>query len=184
LPGFVSFDFLLSASIVPILASVRLHAARHSALVIWVPRSQKFMQSASVFPPPPGALAAASLALALPVGARLVRPGTVAEGERLAGVAPLDNGVVVIWGDMEGSGASDGIGEPIADEGAGLRAPVAGLAGVTGVCVAPRDGFCAVVGELTCAVASTMPMTMVANIRVMRMSVSCGAEYENGARGR
>ena len=100
--------FFNSASIVPILVSVRLHATRHSAFVIWVSRSQKFIQSARVFPPPPGALADASLALELPVGARLVRPGAVAEDERLVGVPPLDKGVVLIRGDIEGSGAREG----------------------------------------------------------------------------
>jgi hypothetical protein len=61
---FASFDdFLFSASIVPILVSVRLHAARHSAFVICVWRSQKFMQSARVLPPPPGVLGAGWLAL-------------------------------------------------------------------------------------------------------------------------
>lgn len=33
---------------------VRLQASRHCAFVIWVCRSQKFMQSCNVFPPPPG----------------------------------------------------------------------------------------------------------------------------------
>ena len=122
---------------------MRLHAARHSALVVWVSRSQKFMQSARVLPPPPGALAVASLALALSVGSRLVRPGVPADDERLVGVPPLDNGVVVIWGDIEGREWSEGRGAPIADDGAGFRPPVAGLTGVTGgvVCVAPRDGL-------------------------------------------
>ena len=70
------------------------------------------MQSVRVFPPPPGALAAASLALALPVGARLVSPGVPSEpgvpnddDERLAGVPPLDKGAVVSGEDLEGSGA-------------------------------------------------------------------------------
>jgi hypothetical protein len=135
--------FFDSASIVPILASVRLHAARHSAFVMWVSRSQKFMQSARVLPPPPGALAVASLGLALTVGARLVRPGDAAEDERLGGVPPLDKGTVVICGDMDGSGETDGKGEPTAGGGAGLLLMLgAGFVGVEGgvVGVAPREG--------------------------------------------
>jgi hypothetical protein len=44
----------------------RLQAARHSTLVMCVAASQKPMQSASVLPPPPGALGADSLGLLLP----------------------------------------------------------------------------------------------------------------------
>ena len=150
LPDFVPVvDFLLSASIAPIRVSLRLQAARHSAFVMGVPRSQKFMQSARVFPPPLGALADASLALALPVRARLVRPGGPTDpgvpsddDERLAGVPPLDKGVVVNGEDIEGSGASEGMGEPIAEDGSAFRALGAGLVGVGGgVCVAARDGL-------------------------------------------
>jgi hypothetical protein len=146
LPDFL--DLLLSASIVPILTSVRLHAARHSAFVMWVSRSQKLIQSARVCPPPPGALAAASLALALTGGAPIVRPvpkdpGVPSDDDRLVGDPPLDSGTVEIWGDMEGSGWSEGSGAPIADDGAGFRAPVAGFTGVTAgaVCAAAREGL-------------------------------------------
>ena len=48
-----------------ILFSVRVQAARHSTLLIWVPLSQKPMQACSVSPPPPGVLGADSLGLAL-----------------------------------------------------------------------------------------------------------------------
>jgi hypothetical protein len=104
----------------------------------------KFMQSARVLPPPPGVLAAASLALALalPAEARLLRPGAV-DDDRFAGVPPLDNGVVVIWGGIVGRDCSEGDGAPIADDSAGVRGFVAGFAGVIGgvACAAPRGGL-------------------------------------------
>lgn len=49
----------------------RLHAARHSTLLICVAASQKPMQSASALPPPPGLLGADSLGLAPGESARL-----------------------------------------------------------------------------------------------------------------
>jgi hypothetical protein len=87
-----------------------------------VSESQNFMQSASVLPPPPGVLGAASLGL----------DGFFVVTE------PPDKGVVAICGDMGGSGAIPGEGWPIADEGAGLGALVAGFDGVGSGVVGPR----------------------------------------------
>jgi hypothetical protein len=87
-----------------------------------VPESQNFMQSASVLPPPPGVLGAASLGL----------------DEFFVVTEPPDRGVVVICGDIGGSGAIAGEGWPIADEGAGLDALVAGFDGVGGRVVGLR----------------------------------------------
>ena len=55
------------------LFSVRVQAARHSTLLICVPRSQKPMQACRVSPPPPGVLGADSLGLALEAAADAVR---------------------------------------------------------------------------------------------------------------
>ena len=93
--------------------SMRSHAPFHSRLVMCVPASQNPMQSLSAFPPPPGALGDASLAL----------PGDKA---RLLcfGTPPPEDGAVDCCGD---SGAIPGIcgaGVPIAEGGV---APVLGV---------------------------------------------------------
>jgi hypothetical protein len=138
-----AFFAFASSSGSPIRAMVRLQAARHSVFVMCVPRSQKAMQSSSVLPPPPGVLAAASLGLSLEDG---VEPPLVSGvvDVRLAGVPPLDRGVVVRGSDCGGSGAREGKGAPTADEGARFAGAAAGLIGagdgVVGV-VAPRAGL-------------------------------------------
>jgi hypothetical protein len=159
------FDFASSLE-PPIRAMVRLQAARHSDFVMCVPRSQKVMQSSSVLPPPPGALAAASLGL-VPADGALVR---------LAGTPPLDNGAVVSDGDWGGSGASEGEGEPTADEGAGFAGVAAGLTGagngVVGV-VAPRVGL----GEVTCAPALIVQLRTMHPASISGFFISCLAPY-------
>jgi hypothetical protein len=72
-------------------ASVRLHAASHSRLVMCVAGSQNAIQSFKVRPPPPAVLGASSVGLLLPG----VGEASVSD---LAG-PPLPSGVVVIWGD-------------------------------------------------------------------------------------
>ncbi len=101
--------------------SVRLHAARHSALVMCVPASQNPMQSASVLPPPPGALGADSLGDADPGdSARLLEPveppvencvGSCGESGAMpgacgAGAASIDDG-------LEALGATGLVGGPL-----------------------------------------------------------------------
>src|SRR5262245_28058068 len=85
---------------------VRRQAAFHSALVMCVSRSQKPMQSASVLPPPPGALGANSLGL----------PGEVpGESARLLGAEPPVANWVGSCGDSGAMGASCGAGAASAD---------------------------------------------------------------------
>jgi hypothetical protein len=106
----------------------------------------------------------------------LVSPGVPGDEERLAGVPPLDKGVVVIGGDIEGSGASEGEAVPIAEDGAASRAVVAGFAGVTGgvAGVALRAGLCRDDGELPWAFATTeVLITIAASVRTIRIGASC-----------
>jgi len=97
----------------------RSQAARHSLFVMCVSRSQNFMQSASVLPPPPGADGAASLGLTL-LGE---------EDGTLVGMLPPDSGSVVICGDSGAMGASGVMGVAMAEEGAGVDKMVAGFVG-------------------------------------------------------
>ena len=97
------------------LCSVRVQAARHSTLLMCVPRSQKSMQACRVSPPPPGTLGADSLGLALEAAddaVRSVRAGPPLDSIVWAGGG--DNGAMaVVWGAgvamAEGGGAVVGI---------------------------------------------------------------------------
>jgi hypothetical protein len=80
------------------LFSVRVQAARHSTLLICVPRSQKPMQACRVSPPPPGTLGADSLGLALAAAADAVR--SVRAGP------PLDS---IVWAGGGDNGATAGV---------------------------------------------------------------------------
>ena len=107
---------------------MRLHAARHSARLMWVPLSQKPMQACKVSPPPPGVLGADSLGLAPDNAAE---PTPVREPP-----PPLDSRTGPGLGEGAGKGARVGAGEPIA-EGPRLReSPVCGTAGAV---IAERD---------------------------------------------
>jgi|SRR6516225_1072750 len=86
---------------------VRLHAARHSALVMCVAGSQKPIQASRLLPPPPGALGADSLGEA---------------GDRaklLFGVPPVANWVCC-WGESGATGAACGAACPTCDGGTGM----------------------------------------------------------------
>jgi hypothetical protein len=87
---------------------VRRQAAFHSTLVICVSRSQKPMQSASVLPPPPGALGADSLGLP---------DAVLGDSARLGWVTPPVANCVGSCGESGGIGASSGMGAAIADGG-------------------------------------------------------------------
>jgi hypothetical protein len=80
------------------LFSVRVQAARHSTLLICVPRSQKPMQACRVSPPPPGTLGADSLGLALEAADDAVR--SVRAGP------PLDS---IVWAGGGDNGATAGV---------------------------------------------------------------------------
>jgi hypothetical protein len=107
----------------------RWQAARHSVFVICVPRSQIFMQSAKVLPPPPGALSADSLGLVL---------DGEDDGTRV-GSPPL-NGVVVICGDNGAKGEARVSGEEMAGVGGVTGATAAGLVGRALGCCSARAG--------------------------------------------
>src|SRR5262245_6346310 len=96
---------------------LRRQAAFHSAFVMCVSRSQKPMQSASVLPPPPGALGADSLGLPEEL------PG---DNAKLGCVEPPVANCIGSCGDSGAMGASSGSGSPIADGGAAVAAGGAG----------------------------------------------------------
>jgi hypothetical protein len=90
---------------------VRKQAVLHCAFVMCVSRSQKPMQSASVLPPPPGALGADSLGLAGLLPGDSARLGcTTLEVANCVGKS----------GESGGMGASSGIG--VAISGGGVAA--------------------------------------------------------------
>jgi hypothetical protein len=98
---------------------LRTQAAFHSAFVMCVPRSQKPMQSASVLPPPPGALGAVSLGLPPEdpgVRARLGR--TMLEVANCSGSC----------GERGATGASSGSASPIAEGGVAAMTGAGGAA--------------------------------------------------------
>ncbi len=98
---------------------LRTQAAFHSAFVMCVPRSQKPMQSASVLPPPPGALGAVSLGLPDELPGDKARLGrTTLEVANCSGNC----------GESGATGASWGIGSPIAEGGVAATAGAGGAA--------------------------------------------------------
>jgi hypothetical protein len=117
---------------------VRLQAALHCCLLMCVPRSQKFMQSCSPLPPPPGVLGALSLGLVVPDarppedGVASVRGGDeggtprVPAEEGLVGTvvcgvcAEEELGAATGGGDSGATGATRGAGVPVADGPVGL----------------------------------------------------------------
>ena len=86
---------------------VRVHATRHSALLMCVARSQKFMQSCSVAPPP-GVLGALALDVAVPPG----------DSARLLAVCPPLDSCVCSCGDSGASGANSPAAAAVAGPGA------------------------------------------------------------------
>ena len=99
---------------------MRLHAARHSVLLMCVAGSQKSMQARSVLPPPPGALGTDSL-------------GEPGDSARLLFVVPPVANWVGSWGER---GA---MREPEARESVATRE---GLGVITLVAGQPRSECC------------------------------------------